>query len=69
MRPAGLYQLKYLNDRIGNRTRELAACSAARQRNAPPHEDDQLFVGCMTGCNVLLQERASPLIVTSSFNP
>ena len=36
MRPEGLCQRKKSNDTIGNRIRDLPACSAVRQPTAPP---------------------------------
>ena len=43
MRPEGL-SMKNSNDTIGNRNRDLPACSAVSQANAPPHVPKVLVV-------------------------
>ena len=49
MRPEGLSEGKHSNDTIGNRTRDLPACSAVPQPTAPA----RAFILCVDFHNVL----------------
>jgi len=60
MRPIGLSELKNSNDLIGNRTRDLPACSAVPQPTAPPRADSVGVSRPPLSAENRVQSQASP---------
>jgi len=67
MRPVGLCQRKNSSDSIGNRTRDLPACSAVPQPTAPPRDLLCLKHGSIIGLRMPESKHVATFIIDNKL--